>query len=147
MATLHLTAENFEETIAKNEIVLVDYYADWCGPCKAFAPIFEQASEANPGIVFAKVDTQAQTELASAFDIRSIPTLMVFREQVLIFAQPGMLPAPALAELIAKVKELDMDEVRKQIAEHEAHHADGHDCAGCGHDHGGVDDPVPPHPK
>lgn len=137
MATIHLTTENFEETIEKNPIVVIDYYADWCGPCKAFAPIFEKASEAHPDVVFAKVDTEAQTELAAAFDIRSIPTLMVFREKILIFAQPGMLPAAAFEELLGKVKELDMAEVRKKIEEHEAEHAHDHECQGCGHDHGG----------
>ncbi len=136
MATIHLTTENFEETIEKNDIVVIDYYADWCGPCKAFAPIFEKASEEHTDIVFAKVDTEAQTELAAAFDIRSIPTLMVFREKVLIFAQPGMLPANAFTELLGKVKELDMAEVRKKIAEHEAEHEHDHECHGCGHDHG-----------
>lgn len=136
MATIHLTTENFEETIEKNPIVVIDYYADWCGPCKAFAPIFEKASEAHTDVVFAKVDTEAQTELAAAFDIRSIPTLMVFREKILIFAQPGMLPAAAFEELLGKVKELDMAEVRKKIAEHEAEHEHGHECHGCGHDHG-----------
>ena len=108
MATIHLTTENFEDTIEKNDIVVIDYYADWCGPCKAFAPIFEKASEQHTDVVFAKVDTEAQTELAAAFDIRSIPTLMVFREKILIFAQPGMLPGDAFEELLGKVKELDM---------------------------------------
>ena len=139
MATIHLTTENFEDTIEKNDIVVIDYYADWCGPCKAFAPIFEKASEQHTDVVFAKVDTEAQTELAAAFDIRSIPTLMVFREKILIFAQPGMLPGDAFEELLGKVKELDMAEVRKKIAEHEAEHEHEHDheCHGCGHDHGG----------
>jgi len=135
MAIIHLTAENFEETIEKNAIVVIDYYADWCGPCKAFAPIFEKASEQHADVVFAKVDTEAQTELAAAFDIRSIPTLMVFREKILIFAQPGMLPAAAFEELLGKVKGLDMAEVRKKIEEHEAEHGHDHECQGCGHDH------------
>ncbi len=134
MATIHLTSENFEETIEKNPIVVIDYYADWCGPCKAFAPIFEKASEAHADVVFAKVDTEAQTELAAAFNIRSIPTLMVFREKILIFAQPGMLPENAFEELLGKVKELDMADVRKKIAEQEAEHP--HECHGCGRDHG-----------
>jgi thioredoxin 1 len=132
MATVTVTAENFQETLEKNNIVLIDYWADWCGPCKAFGPIFEKASEGHPDIAFGKCDTEKETELAATFQIRSIPMLMVFREQILIFAQPGLLPAAALEELITKIKELDMDEVRKQIAEEEA----GHECQHCGHDHG-----------
>jgi thioredoxin len=120
MATIKVTAENFQKTIDSNNIVLIDYWADWCGPCKAFGPIFEQAATSHPDVAFAKCDTEKETDLAAAFQIRSIPTLMVFKEKVLIFAQPGLLPAPALEELITKVKELNMDEVRQQIAEKEA---------------------------
>ena len=119
MATIEITKDNFESTVASG-IVLVDWWAAWCGPCRAFAPTFEAASEANPDLVFAKVDTDAQPELAGGFGIRSIPTLMVFRDGILLFAQPGVLPAAALTELIGKVRGLDMDDVRRQIAEAEA---------------------------
>lgn len=116
MAALTLTAENFNSTVDDNGIVLVDFWASWCGPCRAFAPVFEKAAESNPDIVFGKVDTEDQPQLAGAFQIRSIPTLMVFRDQVLLYAQPGALPAHALDDLISKVRDLDMDEVRRQIA-------------------------------
>ena len=117
MTTQPITGANFNETIEKNDIVILDFWASWCGPCRAFAPVFEKASEQHQDVVFGKVDTEAEQELAAAFNIRSIPTLMVFRDQVLIFAQPGMLPADALEELVGKVKELDMDEVHQQIAD------------------------------
>lgn len=117
MAAVTLTAENFNTTIEENGIVLVDFWATWCGPCRSFAPVFEKAAEANPDIVFGKVDTEDQQQLAGAFQIRSIPTLMIFRDQVLLYAQPGALPAHALDELIEKVREIDMDDVRRQIAE------------------------------
>lgn len=117
MAAVTLTAENFNTTIEENGIVLVDFWATWCGPCRAFAPVFEKAAESNPDIVFGKVDTEDQQQLAGAFQIRSIPTLMIFRDQVLLYAQPGALPAHALDELIEKVREIDMDDVRRQIAE------------------------------
>jgi thioredoxin 1 len=124
MATIELTKDNFAETIEGKEIVLVDYWAEWCGPCRAFGPIFEKAAEKHADITFAKCDTEKEMELASALQIHSIPTLMVFKEGVLVFSQPGMLPSAVLEELIGKVRELDMDEVRKTIAEHEAEHAD-----------------------
>ncbi|RRQ22699.1 thioredoxin [Thiohalobacter thiocyanaticus] len=117
MATVELTKENFEQTITDNDFVLIDFWAEWCGPCKNFAPIYEEASEKYPDIVFAKVNTEEQQELAAYFQIRSIPTLMIFRERVIIFSQPGMLPGSALDELIGKAKELDMDQVRKEIEE------------------------------
>jgi thioredoxin 1 len=117
MAAVTLTDANFNTTIEENGIVLVDFWATWCGPCRAFAPVFEKAAVANPDIVFGKVDTEDQQQLAGAFQIRSIPTLMIFRDQVLLYAQPGALPAHALDELIEKVREIDMDDVRRQIAE------------------------------
>ncbi len=117
MATLKLGKDNFAEAIRSNEIVLVDFWAAWCGPCRYFAPIFEAASEEHPEIVFAKVDTEAEQELAAAFGIMSIPTLMVFRDQVVLYARPGALPAPALKDLILQVKALDMGEVRRQLEE------------------------------
>lgn len=119
MATMTLTEDNFNETIESNDIVIVDYWAPWCAPCRAFGPIFEKAADKHEGIVFGKVNTEEQQALAAAFNIRSIPTLMVFKEKVLVFAQPGMLPGHVLDELIDKVRDLDMDEVRAKIAEEE----------------------------
>jgi len=126
MATIALNKDNFESTIVDNDMVLVDFWADWCGPCKMFAPVYDKVSESYPDVVFAKVDTEEQQELASYFQIRSIPTLMVFRDKIGIFSQPGALPEAALTDLIDQAQALDMDDVRRQI---EASQADGE------HDH------------
>jgi thioredoxin 1 len=126
MPTLELTKDNFQATIDDNETVLIDFWASWCGPCRMFGPVFEKAAEQNPDLVFGKVDTEAQQELAAAFGIQSIPTLMVWRNQIVLYSQPGALPAPMLADLIGQVRALDMDEVRRSIAAHEAEH-EGHD--------------------
>ncbi len=120
MALIELNKDNLESTIEDNDLVLIDFWADWCGPCKQFKPIFEKAAESYPDITFASCDTEAQTEVAASFGVRSIPTLAIFREQVLLFLEAGALPEPVLEELITKVKELDMDEVREKIAEEEA---------------------------
>jgi thioredoxin 1 len=117
VATTDLTADTFQETVTAEGITLVDFWAAWCGPCKMFGPIFEQASDANLDIVFGKVDTEAEPELSASFGIRSIPTLMAFRDGVLVFEQAGALPAPALEQLIGAIRELDMDDVRRQVAE------------------------------
>lgn len=121
--TIELNTDNLAVTIKKEGILLIDWWASWCGPCRAFAPIYDKASREHPDITFGKVDTQAQPELGAAFGIRSIPTLMLFRDGVLLFNQPGMLPASALKELITKARELDMDEVRAEIARAEAQSA------------------------
>ena len=120
MATQNLTLTSFEQTIENNDIVLIDFWAAWCGPCRMFGPIFEEASESHEDMVFAKVDTEAEQNLASVFGIRSIPTLAVFREGIMVFRQAGALPAEALAELIQQVRDLDMEDVRKKVAEAEA---------------------------
>lgn len=120
MATVELTKDNFEDIVTSNDIVLVDFWASWCGPCRMFAPIFEKSSEEHPGIVFAKVDTEAQQELAGAFQIMSIPTLMAFRDKVMVFNQAGALPGDVLEDLIGQIEGLDMEDVHRRVAEAQA---------------------------
>ena len=125
MAVVELTKESFEKVITTNPTVVVDYWAPWCGPCRGFAPVFERVAEANPDVVFAKVNTDDEQEIAAHFQIRSIPTLMVFRDQVIVFSQPGAMPQNALEQVVAKAKELDMEEVRQQISQQEKSQPDG----------------------
>jgi thioredoxin 1 len=131
MSTTEITRDNFESLVEKSDIVVLDAWASWCGPCKAFAPLYEAASERHTDVVWGKLDTENQPEIASAFAIRAIPTVMVFRQGILVFQQAGVLPASALDDLIGKVKELDMEDVRKQIEEHRLAHERGE----CDHEH------------
>jgi thioredoxin 1 len=117
MAVVELTKENFEQVVTSNATVIVDYWAPWCGPCKGFAPVFERVAEQHPDVVFAKVNTDEEQEIAAHFQIRSIPTLMVFREKIIVFSQPGALPQNAFEQVVTKAKALDMEEVRAQIKE------------------------------
>lgn len=120
MATVNLTKDTFNETVDGNELVLIDFWASWCGPCRMFAPVYERVSERHEGVVFAKVDTEAESELAAAFEISSIPTLMIVRDKVVLYAEPGALPEQALEGLLTQVRELDMAEVRRQVADRTA---------------------------
>jgi thioredoxin 1 len=117
MSTVELTTENFDEVVSGNDFVVIDFWADWCGPCRQFAPVYARAAEKNEDLVFATVDTEVQQKLAAAFQVRSIPTLAVIRDQTVIYAQPGALPDAALESLLKQAREVDMDEVRKQAAE------------------------------
>lgn len=132
MATVEITNQNFQATIQKGGIVLLDFWAEWCGPCRAFAPVFEKASEKYADVTFGKIDTEAQQELAGAAQIQAIPTLMLFRDGVLLFRESGALPAAALDELVGQALKLDMSKVKEEIAKHQAEHVHG---PGCNHDH------------
>ena len=136
MGTVTLTGNNFEQYVEKPGILVIDWWATWCGPCRAFAPIYEKASDKYTDLVFGKIDTDAEQELAASFEIRSIPTLMIFRDQVLVFARPGMIPGPALDDLVEKVKALDMDDVRKKVAAQQTEAAEPESAEPAGHSHG-----------
>lgn len=125
MATINVTGEAFEKLVLESPILFVDFWAEWCGPCKMFGPVFEAASEKHPDVVFAKVDTEAERELAGAAGITSIPTLMAFRDGILLFRQPGALPAPSLEELITAIESTDMEEIKKEIAAQELQTSEG----------------------
>ena len=132
MSTTTLNMENFEKTVTADGITLVDFWAEWCGPCKMFGPIFEETSDENPDVTFAKVDTEAEQQLAGSLGIMSIPTLMIFRDDIQLFSQAGALPKSALDDLLRQVRELDMDEIRQQLENHDHDHDHDHDHQ---HDH------------
>ena len=121
MSTVELTADNFNDTVEDNDIVLLDFWAEWCGPCKTFGPIFEKVSDEHDDITFGKIDTDVQQELGAAFEVRSIPTIAAIRDGVMVFKQAGVLPEAALEDLIRQIRDLDMDEVKSEISEHQAH--------------------------
>jgi thioredoxin 1 len=130
MATVQITAKNFEETMKKGGIVLLDWWAPWCGPCRAFGPIYEKVAAKHPDIVFGKVNTEDEPALAGQFGIRSIPTLMIFRDETELFAQPGMVPENVLEDLVDQAKKVDMDEVRREVEQEETKKAGGCSCCG-----------------
>jgi thioredoxin len=137
MAAQEMTVQNFEETLTNNDIVFIDFWAPWCAPCKSFGPVFDSFAEANAGVKCMKVNVDAEEALAAEFGVQSIPTLGIFREKVLLYLQPGMVPADGLTELLIQVQKLDMDEVRKEVEEHAKNHSHGDDecgggCGGCG---------------
>ncbi|MFT3915996.1 MAG: thioredoxin [Anaeromyxobacteraceae bacterium] len=134
--TVELTAKNFKEVVEKDGIVLIDWWAPWCGPCRTFGPTYEKVAGRYPDVTFGKVNTEDEQDLAGAFDIRSIPTLMILRDRVLLFSQAGALPEAALEDLVQQARKVDMDKVRAEIAEQEQQHAAGHQHGpGCNHDH------------
>ncbi len=138
MATTTMSVDNFQSTIENNPIVMIDFWAGWCGPCKMFAPVYEKVSEKHADITFAKVDTEEQSDLASLFGIQSIPTLAIFREGILLYREAGALPETGLEELIGQVRKLDMEKVRADVDKQKEEHADEHNCEsceGCGHEH------------
>ena len=133
MSTINITEDQFEHTVLSDGIVLVDFWAEWCGPCKSFAPVFEASSKKHSDITFAKVDTEAEQQLSGGLGIQSIPTIMAFRDGVQVFSQPGALPEASLEDLISQIEALDMEAIHKELAEHQAAHADHEHGADCNH--------------